>query len=175
MYENNKVVPPDDIKIKLAEFFNVSVDYLLGRTDIEQKIIADKEIVRLPIIGVIRAGQPILAVENIEGHHIIERRFLKTGYEYFFLRVVGDSMNVIAPEGSLVLVRRQDSVDNGDIAIVLIDGQEATIKKFFMHGDYVTLMPMSTNKNHQPQIYDTKEIEIKIIGKAEKIINLIDL
>ena len=173
-YENNKVIPPDDIKLKIAEFFNVSVDYLLGRTDIDEEAVMDKEIVRLPIIGTIRAGEPILAVQNIEGYQIIERRHLTPGYEYFFLKVVGDSMNIIAPEGSLVLVRKQDTVSNGDIAVVLINNQDATIKKFYKQKDCVTLIPMSTNPTHQPQIYE-KETEAKIIGKAMKVVNQTNL
>lgn len=163
--------PPDEVKIKIAEFFDVSVDYLLGRTaELDKQEVVDSEVVRLPIVGSVRAGVPILAVQNIEGYHVIERKFLDPGYVYFFLRIKGDSINVIAPEGSLVLVRQQSVVDNGDITVVLINKHDATIKKFFKHGDCITLVPMSTNPEHQPLVYDPQETEIEIIGKAMKAI-----
>jgi len=132
-------------------------------------------VVRLPIIGIIRAGKPILAVENIEGYEVIERRYLNPAYEYFFLRVTGDSMDLIAPEGSLVLIQKEDSIENGEIGIVLIDRQEATMKKVFIQQNIVTLLPMSTNRNHQIQVYDCEKTDIKIIGKAVKIIQQTDL
>ena len=174
-YENNKVTPPDEVKTKIADFFNVSVDYLLGRTDIEKGEVTDKEVVRLPIIGNVRAGIPTLAVQNIEGYQVIERRFLEPGYEYFFLKIKGDSMNVIAPEGSLVLVRKQSAVENGDVAVVLINEHEATIKKFFHHGECVTLVPASTNPEHQPKVYNPAEVDIQIIGKAVKVVSQTNL
>lgn len=131
--------------------------------------------VRLPIIGIIRAGKPILAIENIEGYEVIERRYLDPAYEYFFLRVAGDSMDLIAPEGSLVLIQKEDSIENGEIGIVLIDRQEATMKKVFIQQNIVTLLPMSTNRKHQIQEYDCEKTDIKIIGKAVKIIQQTDL
>ena len=78
-YESSRTNPPDDIKVKLADFFNVSVDYLLGR-ETENGLALDKEVMRLPIVGTIkRAGEPILAVQNIEGYAVIERKYLKSG------------------------------------------------------------------------------------------------
>lgn len=146
------------------------MDYLLGREELGIKGVVDKEVVRLPIVGTIRAGEPILAVENYEGHHVIERKYLTEGYEYFFLRVKGDSMNIIAPEGSLALIRKQNAVSNGDIAVVLVNRHDATLKKFYRYDDCVTLMPMSTNPDHQPQVHNTKDMDVEIVGKAVKIV-----
>lgn len=129
----------------------------------------------MPIIGTIRAGEPVQAVQNIEGYEVIERKYLTSGYEYFFLRVIGDSMDTVAPEGSLVLIRRQSDVDNGDIAVVIVNGHDATLKKVHRIGSCLTLSPMSTNPKHQLQIYDAKNTEIFIIGKAEKVLSSTDL
>ena len=89
--------------------------------------------------------------------------------EYFSLRVKGDSMNAAHIfEGNLLIVRKQDIVENGEIAVVMIDDNDATVKRFHRQGNIVTLMPQSTNPEHLPQIYDTKKTSVRIIGKVVK-------
>lgn len=69
-------------------------------------------------------------------------------------------------EGQLVLIRRQEEVDNGETALVLVNGEEATIKKFYKSGNMVTLMPHSSNLEHQPRVIDCKQVEVRVIGKV---------
>jgi repressor LexA len=180
-YENDKRIPEIDALRAFADYFQVSLDYLLGRSNNKEsnkaKIISDNisefipyEVVRLPIVGVIHAGMPVLATENIIGYEFISRELLNPNHEYFFLKVRGDSMNQIIPEDGIVLVQRQPNLENGEIGIILVNGDEGTIKKFYQQGNIVTLVPASTNPQHQPQIYDVTKIEIFIIGKAIKVI-----
>ncbi|WP_281692948.1 LexA family protein [Agathobaculum desmolans] len=122
---------------------------------------------RIPILGRIAAGMPIYAEENIEGYTYTD---LNGGGEYFGLRVRGDSMDAARiNDGDIVIIRRQDIVENGEIAAVLIDGQDATLKRFSRHGNIVTLMPQSTNPANQPFIYDLTETTVKILGLVVKV------
>lgn len=72
-------------------------------------------------------------------------------------------------DGDLLIVRRQEEVENGEIAIVLVDDEDATVKRFYSTRDTVTLMPQSTNPQHQPQMYDLRKTRIKVLGKVVKI------
>lgn len=155
----------------LAEYFKVNNSDLLSdktEPDIIEKIggIPYNPTHRIPILGYISAGLPLYAEEHIEGYTFTDLN----GYnEYFALRVKGDSMNAvnICP-GSIVIVRRQPVVENGEIAVIMVDGENATVKRFYRNGNgnTVTLMPQSNNPQHLPQIYNLEEIEIKIIGKV---------
>ena len=121
---------------------------------------------RIPILGRISAGLPLYAEEHIEGWTYTE---LNGGAEYFALRVHGGSMDALGiKDGYLVDVRRQDMVENGEVAIVMVGDDEATMKRFYQDGDTVTLMPQSTNPAHMPQIYNLKETPIRVMGKVVK-------
>lgn len=125
---------------------------------------------KIPVVGIIRAGEPILAEQNIIGYVELPADLAKDG-EYFGLRVVGDSMNLDRIcEGDIAIVRKQDVVDNGDIAVVLIDNENATIKRFYMTNTTVTLVPHSSNTEHQPRIIDLKKTSVKVLGKVVRAI-----
>lgn len=122
---------------------------------------------RIPILGQIAAGLPIYAEENIEGYTYTE---MNGGAEYFALRVKGDSMTGLRIlDGDIVIVRRQPSVEDGEIAVVIVDDENATMKRFYRTGSTVTLMPQSTNPAHTPQVYDLSKTKIEIIGKVVKL------
>lgn len=122
---------------------------------------------RIPILGRISAGLPLYADEQIEGYTYTD---LNHGGEYFALRVQGDSMDALGiKDGYLVIVRRQDYVDNGTVCVVMVGDNEATMKRFYQDGDTVTLMPQSTNPKHMPQIYNLKNTPIHIIGKVIEV------
>jgi SOS-response transcriptional repressors (RecA-mediated autopeptidases) len=151
-YEKNQRQPDTDTLNKLADYFNVTVDYLLGRSDFKSNVpdgaIKVNGFVRIPVLGVIRAGEPMYAEQNIIDYEYVATLHLPQG-ECFFLKVVGDSMNLSnIVEGSLVLVRVQEEVENGEIAVVLVNGDDATVKRFYKNGNTVTLMPNSTNQAH---------------------------
>lgn len=122
---------------------------------------------RIPILGRISAGLPLYAEENIEGYTLTE---LNGGAEYFALRVSGDSMNAARIEdGDLIIVRRQEEVENGELAVVMVNNEDATVKRFYSVNSTVTLMPQSTNPKHQPQIYDLKKTKIRVLGRVVKV------
>lgn len=135
--------------------------------DFNMKPLNMDSIINLPIVGTIRAGEPILAIENIEGYYPTDKQLLCPGHEYFYLRVKGDSMDKEFPEGSLILIKRQPVAENGEIAVVLINGHEATVKKFYKTNTTVTLIPQSNNVSHQPKIIDLTQEKVEIIGKVK--------
>ena len=174
-YERGYRKPDADILRKLATLFNTTTDYILGRSDdptpkenISQLIpgaYPAGKMVKLPVLGVIRAGEPILAVENIIGWEEVPEEEIRDG-EYFFLRVTGDSMkDAHIPDGSFVLVRKQDYVDDGRIAVVLVNNEEVTVKKIKYVNGKVMLLP--ANPTYEPQIYNMDEVQI--IGKVVEI------
>lgn len=173
---NIKSVRYDKID-KLAQVLKVEPSEIMGWNTSRQEddklnkfgadIIDLSNMKRIPILGRIRAGMPIYAAENIEGYTLTD---LNGGAEYFGLRVTGDSMNAARiHEGDIVIVRRQDIVENGQIAVVLIDGQDATLKRFNRDGDIVTLMPQSTNPKNKALTYNLKNSSVKILGLVVRV------
>ena len=123
------------------------------------------EATEIPIVGRVRAGAPILAEENIDGFLPVASD-LARGKETFALKVKGDSMiedGIL--DGDLVIIRRQDAAENGNIVCALI-GNEATLKRFYRNGNELTLKP--ANKNYNP-IVVTKG-EFRILGRAVGVI-----
>lgn len=123
------------------------------------------EFVNVPIIGKIRAGEPILAVENIEGNFTIPLEYVNND-EVFMLRVKGRSMiNAGIFDKDLILVRKQNIADNGDIVVALID-DSATVKRFFKENNYIRLQP--ENSTMSPIIVNKVTILGKVIGLFRK-------
>jgi repressor LexA len=120
---------------------------------VAEDIKADAEqTVNVPVIGKASCGKPILAEENIETTIPVSTKIARPPYKYFFLRVKGDSMNLAGiNDGDLVLVRQQQTAENKDIVIALID-DEATIKEYNIMDDKIILKPKSNNPVHKPII-----------------------
>jgi repressor LexA len=119
----------------------------------------------IPIVGRVRAGAPILAEGNIDGFLPVASE-LARGEETFALKVQGDSMvedGIL--DGDLVIIRRQDSANNGDIVCALI-ANEATLKRFHQKGNEITLKP--ANKNYDPIV--VSKGEFRVLGKATGVI-----
>lgn len=175
-WENGRTSPDKETLIKISELFNVSLDSLLKdlipghhSNDTESNVSAiftynPKR--KIPILGRVAAGLPLYAVENIEGYVACD--FQDSDHEsYFGLRVHGDSMNAAGIcDNDIVIVKQQATVENGQIAVVRINGDDATIKRFRQDGNTVILTPQSYNPDHQIQIYDISKTPISIIGLA---------
>jgi len=99
---------------------------------------------------------------------------LNGGAEYFALRVKGDSMTAARIyDGDILVVRRQEEVENGQVAIVLVNGEDATVKKFYRTDTTISLVPQSLNPEHQMQVYDLKKTPIKVLGLVvQNVINI---
>ena len=122
---------------------------------------------RIPILGRISAGLPLYAEQHIEGYTVTD---LNGGAEYFALIVRGDSMDALGiKDGYRIIVRRQEEVETGEVAVVMVGQDDATVKRFYASGSAVTLVPQSTNPGHQPQFYDTAKTPVKVIGKVVKV------
>lgn len=127
------------------------------------------EFTQIPIAGVVRAGLPALAIEDVEGYYPLEKMQLRGGT--FFLRVKGDSMiNDAIVEGDLALIRPQEVAQNGDIVVAMIDG-EATLKRFYRERDHIRLQPR--NPNMEAIIIPAGE-DVSIVGKVVKIVRDIE-
>lgn len=119
--------------------------------------------VEVPLVGRIAAGEPLLAVENIEDVLTLDANLLPAEGT-FLLRVVGDSMvDAHIVEGDYILVKPQESAAPGEIVVALI-GNEATVKRFFPEGNRVRLQP--ENPRHKPIIVARQDEDLRIIGKV---------
>lgn len=108
--------------------------------------------INVPLVGQVACGTPIFAKENIETYIPISTRMAQKGSKYFLLRASGDSMNKVGiNSGELLLIRQQDTAENGDNVVALIN-DEATVKSFEKTRDVIILRPKSTNKSHRPII-----------------------
>lgn len=128
----------------------------------------DARTFRVPIVGRVAAGRPIVADEEIIGYEYIDNKYSKDGHEYFGLRIVGKSMEPTIMDGDIVIVRRQNYVENGEIAIVLIDGEEATAKEVKESADGITLIGHNAAV-YTPHFYSAQEVKnlpVQIIGRV---------
>jgi repressor LexA len=128
------------------------------------------ETYNVPIVGAVACGQPILAIENIEGYVPTDISILcGNKKDYFYLKAQGDSMNLAGiDDKDLVLIKSQPSANNGEKVVALID-DSATIKVLQQGDDYVALVPKSNNPKHQPIILRE---DFSIQGKVVKVIKI---
>ena len=161
---------PDPVMLKqLSNFYGVSVDYLLGRTDNPTPDTLPTATVKIPLLGKIAAGQPIEAVENIEGFVYISEEMSRHG-TYFALNVVGSSMEPRIYEGDIAIIRHQSTVNSGEIAAVKVNGDDVTLKKVEYVKDGVKLIGL--NPSFTPLFYTTAECVQKpltILGKLVEV------
>ncbi len=178
-YEKGEREPNTEMLIKIAGFYGVSVDYLIGRSDRERPqllppVITD-DVVAIPVIGEIAAGYGELAVEDWSGETVdIPRRFLKghKSEEFFILNVHGDSMYPLYMEDDKVLILRQTALArSGEIGAVLYDSEMATLKKveYVTGEDWMKLIPI--NPNYPPKTITGADLEsCRIIGVPKLLI-----
>ena len=154
---------------QMSTLFNVKKSDLLGDeidTPTNLVPINRASIVSIPILGTIKCGQPILAEENITGYREELSDRLPSG-NLFYLKSQGDSMVPTIPEGSLVLIREQPTVEYGEVAAVLVNGDtEATLKRVKKQGDIVMLI--ADNPDYPPYVI-TDDNPARIIGKAVQV------
>ena len=123
----------------------------------------------IPIVGVVNCGMPLLAEDNIEGYIETPLEDLNSGEEYFWLRAKGDSMtNIGIHEGDFLLIRKQSNVDSGDIAVVSVNGDDATLKRVIKKENAIVLQP--ENPAYEMKIFVGKEMEdVHIRGRLMKL------
>ncbi|MBR5312203.1 MAG: helix-turn-helix domain-containing protein [Clostridia bacterium] len=172
-WENGKRQPDTETMLKLAEYFNVSVDYLLGRDDKTVSAPRRKGI-RIPVYGEVAAGLPIETIENFDSENPDDweeiSEDMARGGDFFALRIHGDSMEPKISSGDIVIVRLQPDVENGETAIVKVNGDTATCKKIKKTPQ--GLMLISTNPDYEPMFYSKQEVAelpVIIIGKVVEL------
>lgn len=160
---------PKTAKMKLlADYFGVSLEYITGQTESGQIPRLAPDFLRIPIIGEIRAGSPIITNESVLGYEYAD---VSDTDEYFYLKVQGDSMkNIGMVDGSLVLFHKQQYAEDGEIVACLVGGESATVKRFHRSKKTVYLMP--ENEDYQPIKLSTDDFETgeaRILGIAVEI------
>lgn len=172
MYENGQREPNFEVLESLADFFNVDLNYLLGKTNKTTKIILDSKFskgIKIPVLGTVPAGIPITAVEDIIDYEEIPKSWENQG-EFFGLKIKGDSMYPTLENGDIVIVKKQSTADNGDTVIVMVNGDDATCKRYERSDTGIMLIP--NNNAYAPAFYTNKEIEtlpLTIIGKVVEL------
>ena len=171
MYETGKREPNFEILNMFANFFNVDMNTLMDMNNTSnQNPSSPVRAIRIPVVGTVVAGIPLEAVENIIGYEEISPAMAATG-EHFALRIKGTSMEPRICEGDIVIVRKQEDVESGDVAIVLVNGAEATVKKVKKTEEGITLIANNIAV-YSPHFYSNKEIEelpVRIIGNVVEL------
>ena len=123
----------------------------------------------IPVLGTVQAGLPATAVENIIDYEEIDEALASTG-EFFALQVRGDSMEPKFSQGDVVIVRKQDDADSGDIVVALVNGDEATIKRLKKRPECILLI--ANNPTYEPMFFSNREIRelpVRVIGKVVEL------
>ena len=153
----------DDELVAIANCLGVSTDYILtGR------VLDGGHGVKIPVLGRVVAGIPINAVQEIIDYEEIPESLARDGNEYFALQVKGKSMEPRILDGDVVIVRKQPTVENGEIAIILVNGNEATVKEVKESTAGVTLIGHNVAV-YSPTFYSNTQIEelpVRILGKV---------
>lgn len=160
---NTKKLPTDRLE-KIAKYLNTSIEYLMGWEE-EQK----PQGIKIPVLGTVAAGIPISAVEDVLGYEEIPQSWENQG-DFFGLKIKGDSMYPTLEDGDVVIVRKQTTADNGDTVIVMVNGDDATCKRYERSNNGIMLIP--NNSNYTPKFYTNEEIEnlpVVIIGKVVEL------
>lgn len=163
-YEKGAItnIPSDKIE-KIAKALSTTPAFLMGWEDKSNRLKG----VRIPILGRVVAGIPLEAITDIEGYEEITPKMASLG-EYFALKIKGHSMEPKLTEGDIVIVRKQEDVDSGDTAIVLVNGDEATVKQIKKTEAGIMLIGFNVEV-YQPHFYSNEQIEalpVRIIGKV---------
>lgn len=179
MYESGSREPDFETLEAIADFFNVDMDYLLGKSDIKNRyrqsldnkkfdifsipgIMPLPKTVKRPRLGAISCGDPIMSEENFEGYDNVPTDFNCD----FTLKCEGDSMiGARINDGDIVYIKQQSTVENGQIAAVLIDGCEKLLKRVYISNDSVVLQ--AENPAYPPRVYSKEDMNrVSIIGRA---------
>ena len=181
-YLSGNYEPKQKNVYRLAEALHVAPSYLMGLSEpassappTPQKSIeaspAQKVThytYRIPVVGRIVAGQPILAQEEIIDYEYIDKHLHKSSEQYFGLVVKGASMEPTIHDGDTIIVRVQESVESGQIAVVLVDGEDATVKEVKESEEGLTLIGHNVAV-YTPHFYNREEVErlpVRIIGRV---------
>lgn len=163
---NAKKYPRIDRVEMLANYFGIQKADLIER---HIPGVTETRAIKIPVLGYVRAGIPLDAVETILDYEEISPQMAAQG-DFFALQIKGDSMQPRIQEGDVVIVRQQSTAETGDIAVVLVNGDEATVKKIIKQENGIVLQPL--NPTYEPMFFSLKDIEekpVQIIGRVVEL------
>jgi transcriptional regulator with XRE-family HTH domain len=168
-YETGYSTPDLDTLLKIADYFNVTMDYLLGRVD---KRVPNKygfvsdEIVIVPILRKVNSKESLFTPGNIEGYEFVNKKLLDENAEYFYYHVTDDSINKIIKEDSLVLFKKSSEVRNGQL-ILYID-KDKPLLRYYYKDKIAILESASYNLEHSKLFFSDSDVQKEnVIGIAE--------
>ena len=167
-YESNIVtnIPLDKIEV-MSSVFGIQPSQLMGWNSSETVCGTP---ISIPVLGYVAAGIPIDAVTDILDYEELSLDMVKDGSEYFALKIKGSSMEPKISEGDVVIVRKQEDCENGQIAIVCVNGDQATCKRVMKQANGILLQPL--NPAYEPTFYTAEQIQnlpITILGRVVEL------
>ena len=166
-----------DVAIEIANAMFISIEDLLNMLDKNQEFVLNSKtdklgnpIVEIPLLGIVKAGYDYMAQENWEGMIEVDKDIIKDGSDYFALKIKGDSMSPVLIEDDIVIIKKQEDFENGDLVVAIINGDEATIKKGRKNDTSIVLQPF--NPNYEPLIFtndEMKTIPVTIVGIVKQL------
>lgn len=172
-WEQGKTFPNQNIFDMLCEYFGVSSDYLLGKTDDPSNAYTPTGVVTFCVLGSVRAGYDGSVEEFDSGEKITvpeEMLMGRPASDFFVLRVRGNSMYPKILDGDNVLVLRTDSVDSGSVAVIMYNGDEATLKKvvYAQGEEWVDLVPYNPEFETR-RIFANEFTQVRVLGRAIRL------
>ena len=173
-WEQDKAIPDIQTLSSLASFFNVSIDYLMGRSP-DKNVLGlqlNRSVVKIPVYGTIPAGVPIEMIDDsfIEDEEEIPAEWLNTGNEFFALKVKGNSMMPKFEDGDILILKKQDNCESGAFCAVSINHTECTFKKVLKNTNGITLMPL--NPEFDPIFFTNQQVidlPVTILGVVREV------
>lgn len=165
---NGNIYPRIDKIELIANYFGIKKSDLIERKDRTDKL--GNPVISIPVLGTVKAGYNYLAQENWVGTIDIEKSLVGTDNNYFALKVKGDSMFPVLIEDDIVIIKKQNDFENGDIVVAIINGDEATIKKGKKSEVGILLQPL--NNSYEPLIFtynEMKNIPVIIVGIVKQL------
>ena len=167
-----------DVAMELSKAMFINIEDLLNMLDKTQEFIVNNNkldnfgnpVVSIPVLGTVKAGYDYLAQENWIGTVDVETSLVGNGKDYFALKVHGNSMSPTLIEDDIVIIKKQNDFENGDIVVAIINGDEATIKKGKKSDSSILLQPL--NPSYEPLIFtydEMKTIPVEIVGIVKQL------
>ena len=165
---NGNIYPRIDKIQMLANYFDIKKSDLVENK--EKLDMIGNPVTEVPILGTVKAGYDYMAQENWEGMIEVDKDIVKDNSDYFALKIKGDSMSPVLIEDDIVIIKKQDDFETGDLVVAIINGDEATIKKGKKSENSILLQPLNTN--YEPLIFtynEMKTIPVTIIGIVKQL------
>ena len=171
--ENGEIDTSIDNAIKIASALEIPLEEIIAkdlRFDNISPVEINKDVIKIPVLGVIPAGIPIEAIEDVLDYEEIPKDWCKGGKEFFGLLIKGDSMFPKYIDNDVVIFEKTNGFNNGDECAIMVNGDDCTFKKVLKHEQGITLQPL--NSAYDIKMYSNEDIEklpIKIIGVAKEM------